>query len=431
MERAYLSTAGLTVSPATLRRVREITVALARHEKQHAQRARQKLRPITDPREQILGWTNLVKSHYLAMENCEAEMFNIYRGVIDAAPADKISMHSIMLDQVAHDMAHLDDDCGRFLQWAIKGRTIETEQVSDQVSNLIAQSNDFFHFRNYPLYLMAALLHQYAGKQPKLGQVQVSTLLQMVALSQFFRAAKHPGLAFQIEPYSINKAQDPEYTGVLLDIEPGLALRTIEPYLASIVFNLAKNFFAITLWDKISDENLTFEKQKELRGAKLIFSAKQHPQLPEIILLETIDNGPGFDLGKLAQQALALVQRQQVIPGLSAETQDVLNRLNGSPYAYQIGMNQLMETVFLHRLSGQTGSTNFHTGLGLFGAANYKSQLRGEVVVGMNHAGIPPFSTGARFMLLLPTDPHHFLPDLHLLTQDIQYGALGTPHFKG
>jgi hypothetical protein len=164
--------------------------------------------------------------------------------------------------------------------------------------------------------------------------------------------------------------------------------------------------------------------------AKVVVSAVTHPKYPSVAVVEIIDNGPGFDLKSIAQQALFLADSTPVAAGLPAELRDSVRRLNGSPYAYALSVNELMRMVFLYRLT-TAGGGGFGSGLGLYGASQLSNQLHGSYVVGMNHANTRPFTTGARFMFFIPKDPYAFMPDLQLLTRDMQYGALDTPIFRG
>jgi signal transduction histidine kinase len=295
--------------------------------------------------------------------------------------------------------------------------------VEAAVKRLVERAKEYLLFSNYALRIMAALASQQECLSPGFSRLNLQEIFEVIALSGVFRSLiyRERNIDFRIGEYAPEKAADPGYVGVLMHLEPGLQLRTIEPYVTSVFYNLVKNAFKIMLWNP---------QGEPVPGAKVVVSAVTHPKYPSVAVVEIIDNGPGFDLKTIAQQALFVSDSTPVAAGLPAELRDSLRRMNGSPYAYALSVNELMRMVFLYRLT-TAGGGGFGSGLGLYGANQFLTQLHGSCVVGMNHAKTEPFHTGARFMFFIPKDPYAFMPDLNLLTRDMEYGALDTPVFCG
>ncbi|MCX5751546.1 MAG: ATP-binding protein [Candidatus Saganbacteria bacterium] len=377
-------------------------------------------------KEQIQGLAQLVKEYKKGVYGVEGRLFELYReNYAGRQKPGELDWQSIMLDLVNHDLAHLRDHISGQLAYGAKKRGSEPIdfKIQQAVGELVKRSGEYLVFANYPLRIIATLAAQQECLAPAYAHFSLEKMFELIALSGFFRSLVEGtwNTNFQVGTYSKEKAADPAYAGILTHLEPGLKLKTIEPYVVSIFYNLIKNAFKIMLWDPDGEP---------VPGAKVVVSALTHPTYPSVAVVEVIDNGPGFDLRTISQQALRIKTSSPGSVGLSAEIQDAIERLNGSPYAYSIDVNELMRLVFLYRLTASAGG-GLGSGLGLYGANQLSTQLHGSYVVGMNHQKTEPFTTGARFMFFLPKDPYAFMPDLSLLTKDVQYGALETPIFRG
>jgi hypothetical protein len=294
---------------------------------------------------------------------------------------------------------------------------LETETLDRAIRNMPA----YLRFRNYPERMMLALARQTTYLKPLYETVDLAEAVNMAGLSCSLRSVPHQ-IDLAVEPFDPEKCTDARFTGVLLSIEKGLKVKTIEPYLSAILYNLLKNTFKVALWKGIGDESGL--------GTKVIVHAHSHETYPDIAVIEVVDNGPGFDLRTIAEQALKIVSSGGT-EQLPAQVIDALKRLNGSPYAYTLTLNELMRTVFLYRLSTHaTGDDSFSSGMGLFGTSLLANQMQLQLLVGMNHAGTPPFASGVRFMIFMPKHPYAWLPDISVLASNTAYGD-SVGYFKG
>jgi hypothetical protein len=321
-----------------------------------------------------------------------------------------------------HDLGHLGLDFSVQLPFHLKkrGLTAVEQKTVDRLTRSLAE---YYYFRCYPERLTAAFARQLAHLPPRLSEVDLEQLVYLAGLSCSLRSiVEKTDLA--VEQYDAAKCSDGHFTGVLMRIEAGLKITTVEPYLSAILYNLINNTFKVALW--------RHDETPPGAGTKVIVSARTHPQYSNVAMIEVIDNGPGFDLKTIAEQALGLITSSVDAGQLPTQVAEALRRLHGSPYANTLTLNELMRAIFLHRLSANGGGNGtMSSGLGLYGASLLANQMQLQFVVGMNHAGIPPFTTGARFMLFLPKHPYGFMPDISLLADNLSYGDNSSGYFRG
>lgn len=284
---------------------------------------------------------------------------------------------------------------------------------------MFKNATDYLNFSLYPYDMLEALIGQYFHEPRKFQTINPVAMLENCWLALATRSA-HRNIPFQFQPYSDKYASDPDFCGLLYSIENPGEITGTEAYLYSILMNLMKNplkFFVLEADHPQRDFKIVVVIRRQTTNNIL-------PGAP-IITIEVIDNGPGFDLNSIRDSLQNLKVRgrlQQALTLFNQQEQKALTTFMNLPYATDVSLNSLLNTVFIERLSGAKKTTSMSSGLGLSAFRILASQMMGKHLVGMNHPGLKPFSQGARFMLLLPAHPHGILPDLNLPTKDAQHG---------
>ncbi|MFA6548551.1 MAG: hypothetical protein WCT39_01285 [Candidatus Margulisiibacteriota bacterium] len=288
---------------------------------------------------QINALSKLVVDYVRDPENRDDDysLHRLFQEILVGSP-DQESM-AIIAPLTDHDLGHL---CTDFMHLPhhlrADGLTKNEEKTLYQI---IKNAFPYFHFRNYPERIMLVLARQSAGLQPQYEAVDLFRSASMAGLSCAWHSVL-PGHDMVVEACDPAKSSDAHFTGVLLSLEAGLAVKTIEPYLNALLFNLFENALPDLLWKE--------------HGAKMIVSIHSHEIYSDTAVIEVSDNGPIIDPQTISDHVLEKI-----------------------------------------RFSG--GGT-LH--LGLPQALLLANQLQWRFVAGGDHAGNFPFFQGNHFMILMP-----------------------------
>jgi len=366
--------------------------------------------------EKVAAIQQRVSGYVGAIRTQEGQVFELYGAAYGQGATGEAMTQRIMLSYASHDLAHLADEWTFMIPSHIKraGLLPSQEVHLSWIGNNLGK---VLLFRNYPLRLISSLASQYENRPLAASKIDLHDLFYTLGASAVFRSVTER-VTLGMEEFSQERCDDAQYCGILLALESGINIKSVDPYVSAMFKNIVINAFKIMLWGGQAQP-----------GAKLIVSARKHPTYQNIVCVEIIDNGPGFDLSQALEQALNLNESGFTADDLPRSVADALTRANGSPYAFSLTINEIMEMLFLCRLTASPET--FGSGLGLYGGRKLMNQFGARVVPGINHKGIPPFDTGARFMIFLPVSPHAFMPDTSVLVRDMQYGAGNTPFFTG
>jgi hypothetical protein len=232
----------------------------------------------------------------------------------------------------------------------------------------------------------------------------------------------------RFEPYTAQYAAESQFCGVLHAIQDGVSLISVEAYVYSILYNLLKNAF----------KAFVLEASHPEQDFKVVVAVRQfvfpHPLPTPVVSLEVIDNGPGFNTTEILRNFARLYETNPETAKGTLPQRELLaiEALTRDPYALDVSLSSFCEMMFINRLGGAQSTKSLSSGLGLWGMQMLEHQLGARHLIGINQPQLPPFPRGARFMLVMPTNPHGLKPALQLLTADSRQGH-GDPNlwFRG
>ena len=335
----------------------------------------------------------------------------------------------IFNDYAAHDKAHIGDPMRLGFYYQLMDKHTLSDHQKEIADRFVTRAPDVLRFREYPDKMFIYLLGQHLGVSPYTRDVDMKKQLETMALALALRV---PGveLPFGSAEFSADRVQDPNFTGLLYQVENGLQINTVEPYLISILYNILKNPWKAFVENPVLHQGVPFN---QVAGFKLVVVARRHPKFPDLATIEIIDNGMGFDLNRITKEAVKYVtQSPEATQGLLPQNLvERLRKMATSPYASNVLVSEIQYAIFLHRLSGFDPDA-ITSGLGLWGARNLATQLREVISVGSNQPGMAPFDRGARFMITLPIAQNALVPvDTSILATDLSNGDNTTPWFTG
>ena len=336
---------------------------------------------------------------------------------------------SPFLVHMDHDWAHLMDSFLAPFKIAMREMRYEgktSPSTMDFMRFMFNRAPGYLPFCAYPFDLFEKITAQHLFIAPERQIVDLPKLVENCWLALAMRGRDITN--WNLDEYSSGQAANPNFTGILHNIEGGLQIRSIEPYFYSVIYNLLKNAYkAMGLGKAVQSDSA--------KGFKIIVSARRHPEAPNTVIMEIIDNGPGFDLTTLLKKSRSFFAHENlaetardILPENEIET---LLKFCGSPYASHLQLTTLLNMVFLSRLSGFEAVAGMSSGLGLWGMAQLANQLHAQYLVGMNQPGQSPFGQGARFMLLFPENPDGWLPNTQLMARNVLVGSATVPWFQG